>query len=573
MDAATADFYSKNAPAVAARYESAVSAISNYFAVAFPSGSRVLDVGAGSGRDLAALIRGGFDAYGVEPIAELRAQACQHHPELTERLAAGQLPTLEAPFGGGFDGVLCSAVLMHVPEPELLDTALALRQLLRPHGRLLISLPLARTDVSDQNRDPFGRLFQDYAPDYLQLLFERLGFQRIGRWDGDDALGRAETRWYTLLFELRPGSGLRAVDQIEGILNRDRKVATYKLALFRALAELATQEPRCVSWRRDGSVGVPIGRIADRWLGYYWPIFASATFIPQSQSEGADAAKQLTFRRAMAELMAPYASMGQHGGLTAWQQIMQRGHLSHETRAKLAAALKSIAGAIRDGPVERSGGSLETGRVFTYDGPAAQIVMSADLWRELTLLGHWIIDAVVLRWASLTERFSQRQGIRSGDVLALLLARPEPLRATQIARQAFVSRGVDRCAWSDKLLRASFAVDHVIPFALWGNNDLWNLVPVDPAVNGSKSDKLPSAELLRSRQSSIVQSWRVLRDEVPEAFGLQASHLLGRPIDGPQKWEGDLFARLREAVELTALQRGVERWSPRVQPAKNSEIA
>lgn len=573
MDAATADFYSKNAPAMAARYESAASSISNYFAVAFPSGSRVLDIGAGSGRDLAALIRSGFDAYGVEPIAQLRAQACQHHPELADRLAAGQLPTLEAPFGGGFDGILCSAVLMHVPESELFDTALALRQLLRPHGRLLISLPLARTDVSDQDRDPGGRLFQVYLPDYLQLLFERLGLQKIGRWDSDDALGRPETRWYTMLFELRPGSGLRAVDQIEGILNRDRKVTTYKLALFRALAELATQEPRCASWRRDGSVGVPIGRVADKWMGYYLPIFASAAFIPQSQSEGAGAAKQLTFRRAMAELMAPYASMGEHGGLTAWQQTLHRGRLSEETQTRLNDALKCIAGAIRYGPVGHSGGSLETGKVFTYDGTAAEVVMSADLWRELTLLGHWIIDAVVLRWASLTEGFSQRQGIRSGDVLALLLARPEPVRATQIARQAFVGRSVDRCAWSDKLLRANFAVDHVIPFALWGNNDLWNLVPVDPAVNGSKSDKLPSAELLRSRQSSIVQSWHVLRDEVPEAFGLQASHLLGRPIGGPQKWQDDLFTRLREAVELTALQRGVERWSPTAQPTKKSEIA
>jgi len=572
MDVATADFYSKNAQSVAARYESAASSISNYFAVAFPSGSRVLDIGAGSGRDLAALIRSGFDAYGVEPVAELRAQACQHHPELTERLAEGQLPELDNAFGVGFDGILCSAVLMHVPESELFDTALALRLLLRPHGRMLISLPLTRTDVSHE-RDTSGRLFKNYAPEYLQLLFERLGFQQIGRWDSDDALGRAETRWYTLLFELRLGSGLRAVDQIEGILNRDRKVATYKLALFRALAELATQEPRCASWRHDGSVGVPIGRVADKWLGYYWPIFASATFIPQSQSEGSGASKQLTFRRAMAVLMAPYAGMGEHGGLTAWQQTLHRGRLSEETQARLNAALKCIAGAIRYGPVGHSGGSLETGKVFTYDGPAAEIVMSADLWRELTLLGHWIIDAVVLRWASLTERFSQRQGIRTGDVLALLLALPEPVRTTQIARQAFVSRGVDHCAWSDKLLRASFAVDHVIPFALWGNNDLWNLVPVDPVVNGSKSDKLPSAELLRSRQSSIVRIWQVLRDEVPEAFGLQASHLLGRPIDGPQKWEDDLFTRLREAVELTALQRGVERWSPKVQPARNPEIA
>ena len=61
--------------------------------------------------------------------------------------------------------------------------------------------------------------------------------------------------WTTLLFELRIGSALRPVDQIEGILNRDKKVATYKLALFRALAEIATQQPHIGHWHSNGDVG------------------------------------------------------------------------------------------------------------------------------------------------------------------------------------------------------------------------------------------------------------------------------------------------------------------------------
>ncbi|MFN7750709.1 MAG: hypothetical protein ACK5TE_00385, partial [Pseudomonadota bacterium] len=163
---------------------------------------------------------------------------------------------------------------------DLFDTVFALRGLLRRHGRLLLSLPLARADIDVDERDSHGRLFKTYRPEYLQLLFERVGFQLIGRWESDDVLGREGVRWYTLLFELRVGGALRAVDRIEGILNRDRKVATYKLALFRALAELATQEPRVATWRPDGMVGVPIRRISEKWLQYYWPIFASPQPIP-----------------------------------------------------------------------------------------------------------------------------------------------------------------------------------------------------------------------------------------------------------------------------------------------------
>ena len=134
MDSATAQFYSSNARDVAQRYESVQSTVSRYSAAAFPQGSRVLDVGAGSGRDLAALISHGYDAYGVEPVGALLAEAVVRHPELEQRIRPGALPAIGEPFGGEFDGILCSAVLMHIPDGELFDTAFSLRHLLRARG-------------------------------------------------------------------------------------------------------------------------------------------------------------------------------------------------------------------------------------------------------------------------------------------------------------------------------------------------------------------------------------------------------------------------------------------------------
>jgi hypothetical protein len=278
------------------------------------------------------------------------------------------------------------------------------------------------------------------------------------------------------------------------------------------------------------------------------------------------------FRKAMSALIAPYLSSGEYGGLTAWQLDLNAGRLGPQARADLEAALRAIAHAIRQGPVQYAGGALETGTVFSFDSVASQVLMSADLWRELSLLGHWIADAVILRWAELSERFGHRQGIRSSDVLPLLLARAEPERAGYLARQIFRKNGVERCTWSDRRLAEDFAVDHVIPFSLWGCNDLWNLLPVNPKINCDKSDKLPSLDLVRERRSNIVHGWTVLRDEVPEAFDQQASHLLGRPIAGTL-WQEDLFAGLTEAIELTALRRGVERWAPGRQTAAARESA
>ena len=107
-----------------------------------------------------------------------------------------------------------------------------------------------------------------------------------------------------------------------------------------------------------------------------------------------------------------------------------------------------------------------------------------------------------------------------------------------------------------------------------GQQRPWNLLPVHPKVNGDKSDKLPTAELMHRRHSTILRTWQLLRDAAPEAFDLQATHLLGRPTGGPLKWEDDLFTRLREAIEITALQRGVERWAPgRAQTAAAEGVA
>ena len=106
-------------------------------------------------------------------------------------------------------------------------------------------------------------------------------------------------------------------------------------------------------------------------------------------------------------------------------------------------------------------------------------------------------------------------------------------------------------------------MDHVIPFALWANNDLWNLVPSDPRVNMQKSDRLPATELMLARRGEIIGHWDILRDAMPDAFDADAVHLLGRKPGGYLEWRNELFGCLRQAVEITALQRGVERWSPR----------
>lgn len=200
-DERTIRYYEENAEAVYDRYRSGTRSCERYFRTAFREGSKVLDIGAGSGRDLESLIRSGYDAWGIEPTRRLREIAIARCPGLAGRLREGMLPGIPPDLMGQFGGVLCSAVFMHVPETDHASAAAEIRGLLMPGGRLLVAIPSRRDDVGADHRDSSGRLFTPITPERLQLLLASVGFRPVGRWDDDDPHGRAGIAWATLLFE------------------------------------------------------------------------------------------------------------------------------------------------------------------------------------------------------------------------------------------------------------------------------------------------------------------------------------------------------------------------------------
>jgi 2-polyprenyl-3-methyl-5-hydroxy-6-metoxy-1,4-benzoquinol methylase len=202
MDKKTLNYYQEHADELAERYGAAQSGIAQFFHEAFAGKERIIDIGCGTGRDLNTLLEMGFDAVGIDPCQELLDQAVKKYPKTRGKMHVDVLPHLKTVEKGHFDGILCSSVLMHLPEELLFDSIYALRGILKPKGRLLMSVPLPDHTIDERNcRDANDRLFNGVPPEKFQLLFERVGFKLVSRHDNDDSLGRNHRRWATMIFQ------------------------------------------------------------------------------------------------------------------------------------------------------------------------------------------------------------------------------------------------------------------------------------------------------------------------------------------------------------------------------------
>lgn len=546
--------YDANGAALVARYEQLRAEDVHAAFVGFlPPGSDrlALDIGAGSGRDAAWLVSLGFEVVAVEPARGMREAGSARHIGSGIRWLDDRLPALATThrLGLAFDVILMSGVFMHVPPEQRSRAFRKIATLLKPGGRLLMSV-----------RDGAGSTDRPMWPvstSELEAHARAQGLMILKVAAGADLQQRSEVQWTTYVLQM-PDDGAGALPLLRGIILNDDKSATYKLGLLRAVARIADTAPALAVERHDEDVvDLPLGAVALNWLRMYLPL--AAADLPQLPgNRGADrlgfagdAFRQLLADRvAGQDLRIGARFTGSRAATVAQALADARSNISrmpaHFTRYPNSQRPVFEAAPAR---APRFAGEItmdaETLRSF------GRIGVPGPVWRTLQRLGAWVEPVLITEWARLIQGFGLRMGriVGPGEAEGALLwldpARDTAL-ARDVAKRLMVRGETVRCVWTGSRLRADrLDIDHCLPWTAWPCGDLWNLFPARPSVNrNAKRDRVPSATALSQARDGFQAWWSLAwqaDDALADRFWREVDAAL--PVHGGRDLD-DVFAGL-----------------------------
>lgn len=364
---------------------------------------------------------------------------------------------------------------------------------------------------------------------------------------------------------------LEEITALNRIIERESKSSTYKFALLRSVIDASvTYRPQFV--RRGDRIQAPVGVLVEYWIYYYYPLFDEKT-IPQIAGES----KNLAFENELKELIEYYRIKG---GFSAFYMDFQRFAFDEKAEMILVNLGKKLAATITSMPMKYFGNSVynshysyfkleKSVRVRKFNSKLDLILrlgsfsISTDFFEILSVIGSILngSESIINRWADYSYKASKAD-ISKELILQKLTVVPTNSRAISISEAFFKERknsGKLYCIWSGKRLD-EYHLDHLFPYSIMRNNDLWNVMPASPALNSNKSDKIPSAERIEKANERLGDYWSDLHAKHLELFQSQIKLSMNQEIQNNNFKPHSLIDSMLHHSDYLINVRGYESW-------------
>jgi CRISPR/Cas system Type II protein with McrA/HNH and RuvC-like nuclease domain len=154
-----------------------------------------------------------------------------------------------------------------------------------------------------------------------------------------------------------------------------------------------------------------------------------------------------------------------------------------------------------------------------------------------------------------------------GDLLKIIATEPVRERDIQDSKTFFHQlqrkEGTLKSVWSGKTITHfdEKALDHMIPFSVWKNNEFWNILPVLKTENQTKSDFIPHPDLLVRQKEHIIEYWNKMNESDTDVFMEQIRYsLIGKDADAAN-WQEQAFSSLHKKCRYLVDVLGYQSWS------------
>ena len=272
---------------------------------------------------------------------------------------------------------------------------------------------------------------------------------------------------------------------ISTILRHDAKQTSYKIALLRAINDVALSYPDLRTSPQE--IAVPLRRIAEFWLAYYWPLMDKAQPVLQGTRtlRAGKLRHDVSFRPALTELryawQALYGVASPADGFVLIHDLkLERKRASYlgnfldlyeRTLTQIMASIKQLmqyAGQGEWSVFKRPQRFANLPQAIPVPGTELQdvcLVVTSELRRSFQELSLWIEALCVHEWCLFTERVDQPRPVSRGEVYTLLTERLDnrrPLTWERNQIELLMLEGyIFTCPWNLKRLSsAHYALDH-----------------------------------------------------------------------------------------------------------------